>query len=448
MADRSKDQWKMFAAVGGALIVGGVIVAMAMNPGDNGPVEEDLSGVIERQVLAGVTDSAQPERLWVTKADDRFRDLDDNYRKLQADYQRLERRERDWANEKDEILREVTGVVTKIAGEASTAQERAKRAEAESQALQVQLAALDERIRRQEESPRVQQAGFSSAQEPTSPQSGSRLPNGQGTNEFVTANNAARNAPPARRDAAEGGVEAPARPIAPPQPSFVEFSLDGETNARKKIENYLPAGSYAPATVISGVDASVGIENQSDPRPVLIRVDGPAVTAATKDGRTQTVDITGCLITAQAIGDLSSERVFPRILGMTCSPAEGEISEFEVAGFVAGQGKAGVRGQVVSREGDLIENAAIAGVLTGLAQTVGSIGGTASGDITSDDGIQSLGKILQAGALNAGGEGIASAGDRLAQYYINRAEQYQPVISLYGGTHVEVVFLKGVKIDG
>ncbi len=133
---------------------------------------------------------------------------------------------------------------------------------------------------------------------------------------------------------------------------------------------------------------------------------------------------------------------------MTCSPEEGEISEFKVAGFVAGQGKAGVRGQVVSREGDLVENAAIAGVLTGLAQTVGSIGGTASGDITSDDGIQGLGQILTAGALNAGGEGIASAGDRLAQYYIRRAEQYQPVISLYGGTQVEVVFLKGVTIDG
>ncbi len=448
MSDRANSQWKVLGAVLAVGAVGVVIVATLMAPGGNGPVQEDLSGVVERQVLAGVTNSAQPERLWVTQADDRFRELDNSYRKLQSDYQRLERRERDWANEKDEILREVNAVVVKIAGEASTAQDRAKRAEAESQTLQLQLAALDERLRRQEDAPPIQQVGFSPSEDGAPRTSGSRLPEGQGTNEFVTANNAARNAPDARRNVAGQSAGSSERPVAPPQPTFVEFSLEGDVNKRKKIENYLPAGSYAPATVISGVDASVGIENQSDPRPVLIRVDGPAVTASTKDGQTQTVDITGCLITAQAIGDLSSERVFPRILGMTCSPEAGEISEFEVAGFVAGQGKAGVRGQVVSREGDLIENAAIAGVLTGLAQTVGSIGGTASGDITSDDGIQSLGKILQAGALNAGGEGIASAGDRLAQYYINRAEQYQPVISLYGGTHVEVVFLKGVKIDG
>lgn len=445
MADRSGDQWKMILGGTAIIAVGGYVISLLLAPGDSGPSREDVSGVVERQVLAGVTSSAQPERLWVTKADDRFRKLDQDYDKLQADYQRLERRERDWAKEKDDILSEVNQVVVRIAGEASSAQDRARRAEAESEALKLQLAAMDERLRRQEEAPPVQQAGYSPA---PAPASGARLPEGQGTNEFVTANNAAHTAPVARREAAEQDQRSPVNPPVPPQPSYVEFTLEGDTNARKKIENYLPAGSYAPATVISGVDASVGIENQSDPRPVLIRVDGPAVTASTKDGQTQTVDITGCIITAQAIGDLSSERVFPRILAMTCSPEAGEVSEFEVAGFVAGQGKAGVRGQVVSRKGDLIENAAVAGVLTGLAQTVGSIGSTASGDITSDDGTQGLGQILQAGALNAGGEGIASAGDRLAQYYIRRAEQYQPVISLYGGTQVEVVFLKGVKIDG
>lgn len=446
MADRSTQQWKMIGALAIVVTVGGYIITSLMSPSDTGPKQDDIAGVVDRQVLAGVTNSAQPERLWVDKAQDRFRELDQSYRKLQADYTRLERRERDWAAEKDEILREVHKVVTTIAGEASTAQDRAKRAEAESESLQLQLAAYEERLTRMENQPPVTQVGFSPSQAES--ETGARLPEGQGTNEFVTANNTAREAPSGRRSAAETGGNAPANPPAPPQPSFVEFSLEGEKNTRKKIANYLPAGSYAPATVISGVDASVGVENQSDPRPVLIRVDGPAVTAETKDGRQQTVDITGCLITAQAIGDLSSERVFPRILGMTCSPEEGEISEFKVAGFVAGQGKAGVRGQVVSREGDLVENAAIAGVLTGLAQTVGNIGGTASGDITSDDGIQGLSQILTAGALNAGGEGIASAGDRLAQYYIRRAEQYQPVISLYGGTEVEVVFLKGVTIDG
>lgn len=50
-----------------------------------------------------------------------------------------------------------------------------------------------------------------------------------------------------------------------------------------------------------------------------------------------------------------------------------------------------------------------------------------------------------AGAGVVGG-GAASAADRLAEYYIKRAEQYQPVVSLYAGTNVEVVFMEGVSL--
>ena len=40
--------------------------------------------------------------------------------------------------------------------------------------------------------------------------------------------------------------------------------------------DYLPPNSYAPATVIVGVDASTGVASQSDPLPVVLRITGPA----------------------------------------------------------------------------------------------------------------------------------------------------------------------------
>ena len=54
----------------------------------------------------------------------------------------------------------------------------------------------------------------------------------------------------------------------------------------------------------------------------------------------------------------------------------------------------------------------------------------------------STGDIAQGGL----GEGISQAGDRLSQYLIERAEQYQPVIEMPTGIDVEIVFLEGAFI--
>src|SRR3546814_10045456 len=40
--------------------------------------------------------------------------------------------------------------------------------------------------------------------------------------------------------------------------------------------NYLPPNSFARAKVIVGVDASAGVNSQTDPLPVVLRVTGPA----------------------------------------------------------------------------------------------------------------------------------------------------------------------------
>lgn len=54
------------------------------------------------------------------------------------------------------------------------------------------------------------------------------------------------------------------------------------------------------------------------------------------------------------------------------------------------------------------------------------------------------GDILQGGI----GEGVATSGDMVSKYLIERAEQYQPVIEMPTGIDVEIVFLEGVFIQG
>ena len=215
----------------------------------------------------------------------------------------------------------------------------------------------------------------------------------------------------------------------------------------KPVSAWLPAGAHAQAVVLAGVDASAGISSQGDPRPVLMRVTGPAWTAA-EDGTALQVDIDGCTVTGAAHGDLSSEKVYVRFRTMTCAgPHPGTVVETEVAGFVAGSGKTGVRGPVVSREGALVEKAFLAGMISGVGQGVAqafqpqAVATGAGGAAVANTALSDIGR---AGL----GAGASSAGQKVADYMIRRAEQYQPVIQLQAGTRVTLVFLEGARIDG
>ena len=215
----------------------------------------------------------------------------------------------------------------------------------------------------------------------------------------------------------------------------------------KPVSAWLPAGAHAEAVVLAGVDASAGISSQGDPRPVLMRITGPAWTAA-EDGTALQVDIDGCTVTGAAHGDLSSEKVYVRFRTMTCAgPEPGTVVETDVAGFVAGSGKTGVRGPVVSREGALVEKAFLAGMISGAGQGVAqafqpqAVATGAGGAAVANTALSDIGR---AGL----GAGASSAGQKVADYMIRRAEQYQPVIQLQAGTKVTLVFLEGARIGG
>ena len=255
----------------------------------------------------------------------------------------------------------------------------------------------------------------------------------------------------------------PQEPAAPARSRMIEtYELEGEPQSSvadpssgpelvadavaKPVSVWLPAGAHAEAVVLAGVDASAGVSSQGDPRPVLLRITGPAWTAA-EDGTALQVDVDGCTVTGAAHGDLSSEKVYVRFRTMTCAgPEPGTVVETDVAGFVAGSGKTGVRGPVVSREGALVEKAFLAGLVSGVGQGVSQAFqpqavATGSGAAVANTGIGDIGR---AGL----GAGASSAGQKVADYMIRRAEQYQPVIQLQAGTKVTLVFLEGARIDG
>jgi conjugal transfer pilus assembly protein TraB len=262
------------------------------------------------------------------------------------------------------------------------------------------------------------------------------------------------NSPTYQRPDAGGAAGPDSPPVRSSEVKMVSFN-SGETGNAKKVEkgntvytdspNYLPPNSFATAKVIVGVDAAAGVQSQTDPLPVVLRVTGPA-RSVLQNGKLLTTKIQGCLINGAARGELSSEKVYVKLQKMTCPQPGGRYAVSEVKGFIAFGGKTGVRGRVVSREGSLVSQAFIAGLVGGFGRgfAANSNNALTQPNVIVDGKRQdlSMGDIAKGGL----GEGVSQTGDMVSKYLIERAEQYQPVIEMPTGVDVEIVFLEGVYV--
>ncbi len=224
----------------------------------------------------------------------------------------------------------------------------------------------------------------------------------------------------------------------------VSFTLKNKRNQifLKTNNNTIPAGTFAQAILLGGVDASASIQAASDPRPALLRLTHPGTLP-----RQFQSDLKGCHVLAACYGDISSERVMMRLEKLTCTERQtGEIIEMKVQGYVAGEdGRTGVRGVVVDRAGESMRHAMVGGFIGGLGDFLSqSRNAVTFSPLSGFAQTNPLGapEMIKYGA----GKGISNALDKYADFYIKRAEQVQPVIQVAAGRHVDIVFTEGVSI--
>lgn len=234
---------------------------------------------------------------------------------------------------------------------------------------------------------------------------------------------------------------APEKPMPPgvavleiPSPSQVEKQEGG----KERSGIYLPSGSFARVTLLGGLDAPAGGQAQNNPLPVVMQVVDHAFLPNQFRAKTR-----GCHILGTGYGDISSERAYIRLESLSCVLTTGEVVDAAVRGHVFGEdGKAGARGRVVSKQGQILANALMTGVISGIGQGVQQSATTYSTSALGSVGTVEPGKQIQAGI----GSGVGKALDRLSQYYITLAEKTFPVIEVDAGRSMDVVFTKGVNL--
>lgn len=222
------------------------------------------------------------------------------------------------------------------------------------------------------------------------------------------------------------------------------LNLPKKVKPLKTGDNTLPAGAFAEAVLLGGVDASTSIQASSDPRPVLLRLTNPG----TLPRRFQS-DLCGCHVLAACYGDISSERVFMRLEKITCTERKtGEIVEMNVKGYVAGEdGRAGLRGTVVDRAGESVRNAAVGGFIGGVAGFIGQanqnpVTYSLSNGLAQSPSLKGSDMLRQGAAKGAG-----NALEKYADFYIKRAEQMQPVIQVQAGRIVDIVLTESTPFE-
>jgi len=222
-------------------------------------------------------------------------------------------------------------------------------------------------------------------------------------------------------------------------PKLVKTETVSETPSRRKI--IIPAGSILSGVLLNGMDAPTSQRARQDPQPVLVRIKREAILP-----NRYRSDIRECFLIAAGYGDMSSERAYLRSETLACIRDDRKVLETRINSYAVGEdGKVGIRGRLVSKQGRVLANAMLAGFAKGISQIFGRQ--QVPVVVTSARNNAPFQQILSADAAQAAAvRGVGEAMETLARFYLDMAENLFPVIEVDAGRKVEFIVNQGFEL--
>jgi len=216
----------------------------------------------------------------------------------------------------------------------------------------------------------------------------------------------------------------------------------------KKIKLYIPSTTFVEGMLLTGLDAPTGVKSSKTPHPVLLRLQDMSFLPNEVQQ-----NLIGCRLLGEAYGELSSEKAYIRLVRMSCVDTNShQVVDVPVKGYVVdNDGKIGLRGSIVSKQGMFLARSLIASFVDGIAQgfktssqtvVVAGTGTTVSTDESSTTTpLEGFGQGFLAGSAS----GAAKTAQKLSDFYMKLAEEMFPVIEIGARRHVTVVFTTPVE---
>ncbi len=218
----------------------------------------------------------------------------------------------------------------------------------------------------------------------------------------------------------------------------VKFQKKGKKK-KPHIRDTIPAGSFGRAVMLSGLDAPTGGLAERNPHPVLLELlDNGNLPNRYRHRVKQ------CRVVGSGTGNISDERAYVRLERMTCILKNGDIISEIATGTVTGEdGKNGLRGNLVTKQGQLIANAFWAGSLSNIGSAIAQSYTTVATSATGTVSTLEPNKVLESGVAS----GVGTTMDKIADWYFQRAEETYPIIEISAGRIVNLFLTEDLPLN-
>ena len=207
---------------------------------------------------------------------------------------------------------------------------------------------------------------------------------------------------------------------------------------------FLPAGSIISGTLVTGLDAPTSNRSKRNPFPALLRIKHEAILP-----NRYRMDIRECFLIASGYGDMSAERAYMRAERISCVKKDGAIIETSMDAYSVGEdGKAGIRGRLVSKNGQLIAMTLLSGFVSGLSKAFSpqSVQSFQTGNTPSSQQAFQWPSPQAVGGQAVMG-GVSGSSEQIAKYYLEMAKNIFPIIEIDAGRKVDFVMVRGMSLS-
>lgn len=197
---------------------------------------------------------------------------------------------------------------------------------------------------------------------------------------------------------------------------------------------FLPPGTNFEAVMLNGMDAPTSAVAEKNPEPATLRVKTDAILP-----NLLKYNLKECFVVIAGFGVLSSERVKARTETLSCAREDGRVMVTKIAGYIVGEdGRVGLRGRLVSKQGQVIAQSLAAGVLAGVGMAMTP---TATPGLNIAPGSQQSYQMPDPTAVGQMGlgRGFSTAANSASQFYLELARSMTPVVEIDAGRKVTIM---------
>ena len=221
-----------------------------------------------------------------------------------------------------------------------------------------------------------------------------------------------------------------------------ERAEEEETVLKSKPLVYLPAGSNFEGVLLNGMDAPTSGVAQKNPVPALVRLKTDAILP-----NRYRYDVRECFAIVSGFGVLSTERAQLQTVTLSCVKTDGQVIESKIEGYVVGEdGKVGMRGRLVSKQGSMLAKSFASGFASGIAQVMTPMAVpqiNTTGGATTQFATPTVSDVVTAGTA----KGISQSARMLSQFYLDVAKEMFPVVEIDANRRVTIILVNGIELN-